>query len=186
MKLDPNKDLPEVPEEVRSMIRNNLSPAKIDLVQQIACYDLGFYNIKNEDSICKAFNITIKQLDEFRKNNRDRIEEYKDKHKQSKLKLSNAISDRMLYADVYAKSVLSGEDEMATKMKQVLINLEKILPMRQLQDISEIIKDMDENPRPVDGGSPTQVNVYNTSPAMEAQKRFEEKMNAKVIEEKKE
>ncbi len=187
--LDPNLKPDEIvamsdlPKEVRDEMRKNLSLKKGDMLVRIACMELGFYNYSTEQGLCDYYNITPQQLAQFKRANREDIEKYKEKHKSSKLKLTNAISDRMTYADAYAKAVLTGDKALADKLKIVLVSLDKLLPMSQLQTIGSILEKMDDTPKGDDVPRGT-ININVNSPAQEAQKRFEEKMRGKLEDKK--
>lgn len=181
--LDPNQDPDSysLPKEVREVIKNNWNYKKLDLMQRIACIELGIHSYKTEQDLLDSHQITSQALVVFKKNNRDQIEKYKEHHKLGKLKLMDAISSRMTYADAYAKAVLMNDPELAKKLHGVLITLDRILPVSELQKMSEILEQIDDSPKEdnVPRGTNLQINI--NSPGAEAQRKLEEIKKAKTV-----
>lgn len=173
------EDANSLPVEVRAEIKNGLKIGKMDTARKIALIEMGLLRRMTEEDIAEEMNWTWGQFVLWKKNNRPKIESFKDDIRSSKYNLMESINNRMGIANAYSHAVLSGDAALAKKTKTVLVELEKILPIRSLQNIGEILEKMDDVPKDdPQGRANIQINV--NSPASEAKKRLQE------IKEKKE
>lgn len=180
---DPNKilgiDKAEfgIPEALRKKMRENHRERNLDIVNQLAFYELNISKYVNESSMCEKYGISQDQLELFKRNHREEIETAKDEHKYGKFKVTKHLGKVMVATDAMMQARLSGDDIVADRIKTVLKEVDSVLPLRDVQKIAEVLKLMDD--APVAPSSAQQININVNSDINKAQEAFDKKMREK-------
>lgn len=177
---DPNKilgiDKAEfgIPEDLRKKMRENHHARNLDIVNQLAFYELNISKYINESSMCEKYGITQDQLELFKRNHREEIETAKDEHNYGKFKVTKHLGKVMVATDAMMQARLSGDDVVADRIKYVLKEVDSVLPLRDVQKIAEVLKLMDDVPTAP--SSAQQININVNSDINKAQEAFDKKM----------
>jgi len=162
--------------DLKRNMRNN------DLIKQIAFMERGLSTYKSDADICEIFNITPETLSEFKKHYRQQIDSSKDEQKFGKFKLLQVINQSLTLREAMIQADIENDPETAQKFADILKRADKVIPFKQIKELAEILKIVDDSPPP--GQSKATINI-NVDPGMRrAQESLEELRKQRTIEAK--
>lgn len=169
-----------IPEDQRKGLEQRRRQRNIDLATQIAFMEYGVSRYLTDADLCEAYCITPETLVEFKKNHREQIERYKDEHRFSKFKIFTTIGETLTLRSAMVKAGIEGKPEVAQQIADVLTQAEKVLPMRTIKEMAEIMKEVEGESQAQDPKASININV--NSNMREAQEAFERRRKEKIID----
>lgn len=150
-------DTASLPNHIRKKVidaRNKLSK---ELAFNLALIESGMMFVIDEMEICEKFAITLDQLRDFQKSQREDIDRAKTELFITRKMIEKEARDRLRLTSVGREAIMRDDPEIAAKIDAALKFSERYLSMADLKAMSELLKDVD-SPNPSGSGGIT-INV---------------------------
>lgn len=171
----------DIDPKVRADLEKRRRARNADLAAQIAFMEYGISRYIDEDDLCRNYEISREALHVFKKVHRADIERSKEEHKYGKFRLYKAISQALTLREVMVQADIEGNSEIAANIAQILKRADSVLPFKQMKEMAEIMKIIDDAPQESKTPQGATINV-NLNAIKEAQEAFDKRMSQTVID----
>lgn len=166
MKLSSEK--PKLSTEHKLELAREHELMQADMVNRLALMQCNAVTGSDED-FAAMYGMTLDAVAKFRKERKKEIDNVVDEHKYGKFLVTKSIGTILSLKEVWTRAKINGDDEIAEKIRKILVQSESIVPIKTLKDIAQIYSIM--NDEPTKSVTNNIVNVTNTNPSLEAAQR---------------
>lgn len=158
-------DTSKLPNDLRAKVNAARQKLSKELAFNLALIESGMMFVIDEMEICEKFAISLEQLHDFQKSQREDIDRAKTELFISRKMIEKELRDRLRLASVGREAIMRDEPDIASKIDAALKFSERYLTMADLKAMSEILRETD-SPNPNGGGG---INITINSPVARAE-----------------
>lgn len=163
--------------EMQNKLAQQMQLRNNDLMNRIALRECGAISI-SEEELAADYGMTPDQVERFKRDRKHDIERHKEEHLHGKFMVAKSIGKTLALKEVMVQARLEGNDDLANRVRSILVESELIVPIKTLKDVAEIYKLIGEESEKVQ----SQVNIQINGDTMKRAEEILDRANRRVVE----